>query len=374
MKKLVLVLVIASLCLVSFGCAQEAAPAPAPAPAKTVTKTVEQTVTVTPEPIKLIFASCWAEQNIGGQAAKGWCEYVTMMTNGRVTFDYYWSGAIAGGKEHLAAFSTGLADVGPFASAYTPAEFPLNTLWEMPYAAKYSDSIAEGAWEVIKDFPQYTEDYTRNNIHLLVHCGTGPVFIEGIGEPILDVEGFKGRKLRVPGKIGLVVEAMGGVPTTTLASEIYGAMEQGLLEACFLSLVDAYSLKVGELADWVLDAGMGLYHNTQVVVNLDTLNSMPADVKEIMLSKEAEQASIDFYMKYQNDIERMVVADFKGRGIKFIKFSDAEVAKAKEIAKKVWDDVIAEKPDPEMARKFWYRWVELAPQFDAETAYVEPEI
>jgi len=50
MKKLVLVLVIASICLGAFGCAQEAAPAPAPGPAptKTVTKTVQKTVTATP--------------------------------------------------------------------------------------------------------------------------------------------------------------------------------------------------------------------------------------------------------------------------------------------------------------------------------------
>jgi len=200
MKKLVLglvaVLVIVSIGLVSFGCAKEA-PAPGPAPTKTIEKTVEKTITATPAPaptvtvkpapaptvtvapaptkpaapIRLIFSSCWGAQNIGTQCAVGWCDYVTAMTNGRVTFDFYFDGALAAGKEHMAAFTTGLADCGPFASAYTPAEFPLNTLWELPYAAQNADTMSEVAPLVYAEFPEYIEDYTRNNMQKTLPAG-----------------------------------------------------------------------------------------------------------------------------------------------------------------------------------------------------------
>jgi len=178
----------------------------------------------------------------------------------------------------------------------------------------------------------------------------------------------------VPGKIGKVVEAMGGVPVTTLGAEIYGAMETGLLEGSYLSIVDIDTYKVGELATWGLDTGSGLYHNTQTVMNIDTLNSMPPEVKEIMLSKEAELYAIDWYMSYQNRTERAVVTKLAAGGIEWYRMSDAEIEKCRVVAERVWDEVIASKSDPELAKRFWNRYLELYPKYDEETRYSGPEL
>ena len=35
----------------------------------------------------------------------------------------------------------------------------------------------------------------------------------------------------------------------------------------------------------------------------------------------------------------------------------------------VWNEVIASKPNPELAKRFFERWLELAKKYDAETSY-----
>jgi len=400
MKKLVLVLVIASLCLVSFGCAQEAAPAPTktvtatPAPAKTVertvtatpapapAKTVEKTVTATPAPAKpkyetlrLVEASTWPRGNLTCETGIWMAEWITDQTDGAVTWDFYSAGALAAGKEHMNAFKTGLADLGPMASAYIPAEFPYNTLLELPYAAQYPDTLGRVGPILYEEFDAYRAEYTKNNLKILLHVGIGPVMVHGNGPKVLTTADMDGQKWRVPGTIGKIFTPYGVIPVTTLGAEIYSAMEQGLTTGCFLQPVDALAYKMDEVSVWSMDAGMGLYHDSQIVVNLDRFNSLSPALQEVFLAAEA--ATLEWVTRWQAEKEVEMFKSWAAGttaapgGHDFYRLDDAVIAELAAAAPAVWQEVFDTKPNPAGAKAFFDRYVELAKEYDETSLYAK---
>jgi TRAP-type C4-dicarboxylate transport system substrate-binding protein len=383
------VLVVMGLLIGGFGCA---APAPAPAaptvtvqapaaPTVTVQAPAAPTVTVeAPAPekpkyetLKLIYSSTWPEGNLTAETARAMANWITDQTDGAVTFDFYFAGALAAGKEHMNAFKVGLADFGPMATAYVPAEFPYNTLLELPYAAQYPDTMGRVAPILWEEFGAYRAEYTKNNQKVLLHMGIGPVWVHGNGPKVLTTADIDGKKWRVPGTIGKIFEPYGAIPVTTLGSEIYSSMEQGLVTGAFLQLADAKAYAMDEVATWSMDGGMGLYHNSQAVINLDRWNSLSPALQELF--KEAEAWTLDWTTKWQVDVE---VEMFKTWGVStsaapgghdFYRLDDAVIAQLAADAVGVWQEIFDGKPDPAGAKAFFDRYVELAKEYDKTSPY-----
>ena len=386
------VLVVLGLLVGGFGCASAPAPAPAPAP-KTVTAPAPAPKTVTApapapktvvapasekpkyETLRLVEASTWPRGNLTCETGVWMAEWITDQTDGAVTWDFYSAGALAAGKEHMNAFKTGLADLGPMASAYIPAEFPYNTLLELPYAAQYPDTLGRVGPILYEEFDAYRAEYTKNNLQILMHIGVGPVMVHGNGPKVLTIADMDGRKWRVPGTIGKIFVPYGVVPVTTLGSEIYSAMEQGLTTGSFLQPVDAKAYKMDEVSVWSMDAGMGLYHDSQIVVNLDRFNSLSPALQEVFLAAEA--ATLDWVTNWQAETEvEMWKAWEAGTaaapgGHDFYRLDDAIIAELAAAAPAVWQEIFDSKPNPAGAKAFFDRYVELAKEYDKTSVYAK---
>lgn len=103
--------------------------------------------------------------------------------------------------------------------------------------------------------------------------------------PLISPKDAKGLKFRVQSSDVLVaqMEAIGGIPQKMAFSEVYGALQQGVVDGQENTWSNIYGKKFFEVQDGVTETNHGII-DYLVVASVDWLDSLPADVREQFLT------------------------------------------------------------------------------------------
>ena len=121
-------------------------------------------------------------------------------------------------------------------------------------------------------------------------------------KPIRGVADIKGMKLRVqPAQISIkMVELMGGSPTPMNYSEVYSALQTGVIDGAENDYVSYYTSSHHEAAKYITEDGH-LSPPAVVIMNKDKFDSLSPDYREKLL--EAGRKAMDFEFKAMMDFE-----------------------------------------------------------------------
>lgn len=271
------VLVLVALLLGSFSCA---APAPSPTPSPTPTASPVK-------PIELKLAMTWADTLVLSKVHLWIMQQLTERTKGQVKVTVFPPGAMGGATEMLTVVKNKGADMAQIAPAYWPAEFPI---WNTSNNLLLMESNAQGLTvinrmdTVIPDTVKIMQrEQTAQNIKSLYQsAGEGQYYITS-KKAITTLADLKGLKVRSFGKyFPMLLQALGIVPVTVNLAEVYDAIAKGVIDAGCQPMLTYYPYKIYEVAPHL---GFGLGVNVAygpLIINLDTWNSLPADVKKII--------------------------------------------------------------------------------------------
>ncbi len=103
--------------------------------------------------------------------------------------------------------------------------------------------------------------------------------------PLISPKDAEGLKFRVQSSDVLVaqMEAIGGIPQKMAFSEVYGALQQGVVDGQENTWSNIYGKKFFEVQDGVTETNHGII-DYLVVASVDWLDSLPADVREQFLT------------------------------------------------------------------------------------------
>lgn len=190
------------------------------------------------------------------------------LTEGRYTAKYY-GGTLFSFGEITGALTQGLADVGFSTAGYSRGEFPVtNSVVDISYASDDPVVMAAALSEFSFSCKPCIDEYLAQNIVPLGYTAIGPYYMYTVPK-VSNAQEFKGRKIRGFGPTSRWIEAMGGTAVTMSASEVFTAMNQGVLDGNTLTLGSLKSLSTGEVANYFLDIpvgvanGMGLFHTNR---------------------------------------------------------------------------------------------------------------
>jgi len=119
---------------------------------------------------------------------------------------------------------------------------------------------------------------------------TSPInVVQTLSKPVKTLDDMKGLKLRGTGRLGDIVKALGGTPIPVSTPEMYDSMKRGVIEGALLPLETLKGFKTGELvkhvtASWKIGSAYCFY----VLMNKNKWNSLPADVKNVILDFSKE--------------------------------------------------------------------------------------
>jgi TRAP-type transport system periplasmic protein len=180
----------------------------------------------------------------------------------------------------------------------------------------------------------------------LVYVGELPVsdlrFHIFLKKPIKTIADLKGMKLRVFPSIAPAIKALGGNPIVLPMTEIYTAMERGIVDG-FVSGVSGTARRFSDVLGAYVDHGF--YRATfHFLVNPKAWAKVPADVQSDVI-KYVRNANPESFEAVWAPELKAGYGILKNKGIKAVKFSAAEEAQfQKTVLEAAWNAVKKKSP------------------------------
>lgn len=304
MKRIATTVLSAALCLstVLTGCGQENSAAGSSA--------VQNADAASAGVRQLTFTSSANANETQGKFVQKFCDTVTELTDGAITFKIYYGGTLCGEEEELQYIQNGSVDMAAiahtdFADDLTYLQFPYALVTDQDNLLKYYNSILFENPETSK---LIEDEAAQQGVKLLgfMYCGQGAFVSRTAATSLHDLEGKK---------FGCVIpgawEDYGVSLVNLVPPDIYDALSRGVIDASCCSFAPCYEMCWYEVADyWMLYGDLSV--GNPLTINLDTWNSLSAQEQEAF--QQAAKAALDDTVTLNNDIENGYIQDLKDRG------------------------------------------------------------
>lgn len=305
------------------------------------------------EVYELTIQSCFPHGDLGADSLTFFAEAAEEMSDGRIQITVYAEPDIVPMGECFDAVVEGTIDMtqccGAFWGGIVPVsevEFGLPGQWIVPNGETMT--LEEKAREVYRFFHEdgfldlLREEYAKHGVYYLDVHTTGPVPILVSTVPIVTIEDMQGLKIRDEGIWTRYHNMLGAAGTEISGSDAYMALKTGTLDAAQWDTSCITGLKWYEVAPyWVHGEEFDVLPQ-HILVNMDTWNSLPADMKEAL-----EDAAYDYFEKtlqaYVEDLDKcydLVEQDL----LQETWMDENNLAIHQEKALELWDEKASEDP------------------------------
>lgn len=263
-------------------------------------------------------------------------DMVKEKTGGSVTVTLYNGGEPGPGPaEQYSRVVDGVAELAISLPGYTASNFPLTLTAELPGVV----AEATGTGKIWDNIGLFQPEYRRVKLIALWSSAENVLYMRD--KAVRSPRDFKGMNIRVPSRnSGLVVEAWGGTPVSMPVTEIYNAMQTGVIDGAMIDATATRAFRLGEVANH-LTMGMKTTNSPFfIVMNRDAWDSL-SDEEQAALEDAGREAS-----KLGNETQLRVAAGgikafAEGEGHEVIRLSPEEAAAFDALSVPVTEKVVA---------------------------------
>ncbi|MBU1001602.1 MAG: TRAP transporter substrate-binding protein [Proteobacteria bacterium] len=213
-----------------------------------------------------------------------WAQEVSTRTAGKVQIQTYPGSTLLGAKNMWSGVIEGQADIGCISMAYQPGVFPMMSVFEQPLGFRSATSASIALWELYAK--RRPKEFER--VKVLTMFSSAPSnFMCKL--PIQSLADLSGLEIRASGGASRALELLGATPVSMPASECPEALQKGLIKGIFSSFDMLKDFNFAEHLKYQTVTNFMVYPFA-VIMNLDSYNALPADVREVLDGLGREQA------------------------------------------------------------------------------------
>jgi len=263
------------------------------------------------EPILIKFSHVAAIDTPKGQAAEHFKQQLEKRTKGRVKVEIFANSTLYKDKEELEALQMGSVQMlAPVAGKFGPAGVKEFEVFDLPYIFPNEEALHR---------------VTRGPIGVSLLKKLEPRGMVGLSywdagfrvlssnKPIRTPEDARGQKIRInSSKVNqAIIKAIGGLPQTMAFSEVYQALQTGVVDGADGNLSNLYTQKQYEVQKNIT-LTRHTYSGYVVVMNKAFWEKLPADVKTDVTA--AMKDASDFNDKVAEEDENKSLSAIKASG------------------------------------------------------------
>ena len=341
MRKLLILLLIATMAFLPVACAQQSTPTPAPPEEEPEQpEQPEQPGGFDAlEPVVLIGAD-----NAGvGAAAQLYGELITEkvkeITGGKLTIDYYPNSQLGNDQELQGQMLAGDIDFVICQTAQTVSFVPEVAIFDLPMVfAKYDAATIDYALNKSEFTQKINEAYKAKNMYCL-HFLQGGTFRETTSNKKIEtIDDFNGLKIRTMENKNHMAfwQALGAAPTPLPWPEVYISLQQGLVDAQENATDTCVGANLQEVQDYLIMTHHILYCN-QFLINAGKFDSLDPLYQEA-LQQAVDEAAVEIEAKLAqiNLDNKQILID---GGMELVEFDASFIDQVLDKAKGVYDSI-----------------------------------
>ena len=245
-------------------------------------------------------------------------DIVEQKTKGRIKFEYFYGGSLIKKPQFVDAVGRGIADISTGPASFVTGKIPELSVFEV-YGAYQLDKHLEMQRAVE---PLLRELLEKKDVHYVMLQYTGNVVFPHKTKFLKTLEDWKGQKMRLAGRWQSELAKMWGAsPVFLPPNELYLALQRGVIDGYMLIYDIIYGLKLFEVGEYLLDAGMS--NNIEIVtMNLKKWNMMSQEDQAIFSAAVEDTKPWNYQetLKYYDQIKK----DMLGKGAKIYELTEAE--------------------------------------------------
>ena len=257
------------------------------------------------EPMTLKLADFSGDQNANfGKAMVAWEESITEFTDGKITFENYWSSSLLGALDTLEGVGDGVADIGLIIPSYMPQKLPVAS-WMFGMGAALSGStvhdVAAGgatALETLLTYEPITQEYASHNVVVMQATAT-PAYNLLCNKPISSMAEAEGKRARAIGAVwSTTAEALGMTPVSISWGEAYEGLQRGVFDCMVINpnqYADGLTLK--DVAPEYVPVTMAQLQASTWVMNKDIWDEFPKELQDFITHANVK-AAYDIWQGY----------------------------------------------------------------------------
>ncbi len=304
-------------------------------------------------------------------ATKRLAEEIEEKTDGRVKIEFFFQEALLPGAETLQGVADGRADMGYIADAYYPAQLPLTNIAGVPFLTSSPEAQGHAFSQMYDENEAFRAEWDKQGVHVLTWSPVPPNVVAA-KKPVDSLDDLKGQQVRQIGYSGPAFEMAGMNPVAISQSEVYEALQRGVLDATSGGSLDILTDRdYQEVAPHFVDVNSGNYAVTMNVINKRTWESMPKDIQDII--NEATSDYMDSYIEVLYEAEAKACQELLDAGGTATVLPDSETAdweaKAGPAVLDLWMKDAASNSDADPAA-FYDEYTAALEKFEAEAEYV----
>ena len=271
------------------------------------------------------------------KAALAWMDTVQTKSNGNVKFEVFDSGTLLKDTDMLPGIASGRADIGYIASGYFPGQLPLSSVVGIPFLTSNPEAQSRAFQELYDTDKAYHDEWEKQGVHVL-HFFPATSAVLGTKVPVNSIKELAGKKIRGIGYVNMALEAAGANPVAIPIADLYESLQRGVVEGYSGIAFEVFtSFGLQEVAKYTADTGLGNYILAASIMNLQTWNSLPDDMKKLLTETSAE--NLPKAMEILEQTESGACDKLLAAGGKASVFSDDTVAEWKTlIGSRIKDD------------------------------------
>ena len=270
--------------------------------------------------IKLTYANFPPAPTFPCVQMERWKAEVEKRTNGKVQVQTFPGGTLLGAKDMMDGVIAGQADIGNLCQAYQPGRFIVSNATALPLGLPNSKVASLVLWDLYEKYKP--EAFAK--VKVLTMFATAPANIMS-KKPIRSLDDIQGVSLRASGGAAEILKAWGANQVGMPMSDTPEALQKGTVQGLFSSLEVMKDFKFAESCKFVTMTDTVVYPFA-VVMNMDSWNKLPDDVKKVLDDLRVEQAEwTGDYM--DNHVKEGMAWSVKEQGVEIITLSPEEKAK-----------------------------------------------
>ena len=285
--------------------------------------------------IELKYAVFVPPTHVMNLEAKAWASEVEKRTNGRVKVTIYPGGTLLAPRMVYEGVLAGTTDIGVLPCIYNRGVWPISIAFNYSLLRFPSANVGTHAINDIHKKYRSLKEFSVMKILYLFTTDPGLVVSR---KPIRTVEEAKG--LQIKGTAREFLDPLGCKLVDLPMSEAVVGLQKGTIDGAIISPDVLKGMKFADVAKYVspnLQLGLTGFW---IGMNLNTWDSLPADIKKIIDDINQERIGVVGVAWDKAGEEGIEYA--KSVGVKFITWPQEEEAKLKELLKPVRETYIAE--------------------------------
>jgi len=258
-----------------------------------------------------------SSQDSAGMACQKFAELVAAKSKGRIKTTVSTDGELGAQRELCEMVHDGSLEVTTSLPSGTGTYVPQLALFELPFIYQDDDHMVR----VLKALRPYVEELlSPHNIKPLGYMDIGFRHMLNKKRPIYEVADMKGLKMRGPNPLYIgMFNALGASGTTVTWTEVYTALQSGVVDGMEASPALIYAMKFHEQAKY-LSKTFHIGANLYFMVSKKWFDGLPQDLKKVVV--EASDEASEYGFKKEMELESQAIGKLEAGGVKVNEVKD----------------------------------------------------